>query len=166
MPNLIHSFEAIAPGPYKFIGLYDASDVSENLIAQGFDGLQHDDLCVGSCDHCGTAITVAVRFIGSNGHKFKVGETCANKAFEPGTVAVSAMKKACNARRLAMKKAKECATFDLCIQWLNDRTDLNDLPHPKGFDGLSLGDFFQWYRDQAGKAKFIEVCKLHGFGAI
>ena len=165
MTTLTHPFEAIAPGPYRFVGLYDAAEVTLKLNANGFDGLE-DESCVGSCDHCGTAITVAVRFVGSNGQKFKVGETCANKAFEPGTVAVSAMKKACNARRLAMKKAKECATFDLCIQWLNDRTDLNDLPHPKGFSGLSLGDFFQWYRDQSGKAKFIEVCKQHGFVAI
>ena len=161
--TLVHPFDAIGPGPYRFIGLYDASEVSLNLVAQGYDGLQHDDSCIGSCDHCSTAITIAVRFQCSNGKKFKVGETCAKKGFEPGSIPLSEVKKACNARRLSLKKEKDAATFDLCIEWLNNKTDLNSLPHPKGYANLNLGDFFQWYRDNAGKAKFIEVCKLHGF---
>ena len=161
-PIMTHPFEHLAPGPYRFVGLLESDEVSLALNKNGLDGIEEGG-CIGSCDHCYSAITIGVMFKGSDGKKFKVGETCAKKAFEPGVPVLSEMKKACNARRLNLKKEKEATKFNACIQWLNDRTDLNDLPHPKGFNGLSLGDYFQWYREQAGKAKFVEICKEQGF---
>jgi hypothetical protein len=163
MTQLTHPFERLAPGPYQFTGMYDASGYNDRLrhCDELMVGVEEGG-CIGSCDHCGTAITIAVQFVGSNGVKFKTGETCAKKAFEPGTIALTEATQACNARRTTIKKAKIQSQYARAIEWI-EGSNLADIPHPKGFTGLTLRDFLGWYRENAGKAKFIAVCENYGF---
>jgi hypothetical protein len=160
---LVHPFDHLGPGPYRFAGLIDASEIAVAMsLTESIYDKPAPGSCIGSCDHCNTAITIGVQFVASNGKRFKVGETCAKKAFQPGSVPLSQAKKACNDRRTAIKNAKTSADYDRAVVWMNLK-EIADCPHPKGFQGLTLADYLNWYQQNAGKKKFVDTCKTHGF---
>jgi hypothetical protein len=154
-----HPFEHLAPAPYSFVGVFDASRFQDAVLDSAHVA-PLEDSCVGSCDHCGTPITVAVKFKGANGTEFKVGETCAEKALEPGTPALTKCKKACNDRRSKLRKDKLNNTFENAVEWAQQQTET---PHPKGWVGKSLSDYLYWFHENAGQKTFIDTCKKHGF---
>jgi hypothetical protein len=170
--TLTHPFNHIMPGPYSYAGYFDAS-----TIAQQIEFLQDAPLkagsrqemmaymvkpqegaCIGTCDHCNTAISYAVKIKGANGI-FKVGETCATKinSYEPALAL--AAKKAGNERRTAARKAKVDADYKVCLERLQNDESLRAIAHPKGWEGKTLVDYLEWYRTNAGRAKFVEVFK-------
>lgn len=166
MTTATHPFDHFGPAPYRFVGLRTIDEVNAALEKQGYDPLvKRGDsgigTCIGTCEHCGTPISIAVHFEASNGSRFHVGETCAKKAFQPGSKALSEAVAACNQRRTELRKQKVLTQFNRAVEWLEFA--LVDGPHPKGFQGETLKDYLYWYKENAGKAKFVEVCKQHGF---
>lgn len=153
-----HPFNHIMPGPYRFVGVYDAETIanaierSDSMFVKPEEGS-----CIGSCDHCGTAISVAVKIRGANG-VFKVGESCAKKIYEQEQNLGAQIKKACNARRNQLKKAKVAQQFTECLKKLPLAINL---PHPKGWEGKTLFDYLDWYRHNAGQTKFVEICNQY-----
>jgi hypothetical protein len=147
-------------GPYRFVGIRDAETIGQ--LIDDTDSMQvkpGEGACIGSCDHCGTAISVAVLIRGADG-VFKVGETCAKKVAEQEPKVIAQVKTACNARRSDLKKAKINKAYDKYLLMLLDGTCL-DQPHPKGWEGQTLNDYLGWYGKNAGRAKFVEVCRQH-----
>jgi len=77
-----HPFDHLAPGPYRFIGAESTGDrVRRNASREARGDAYTTNMCGGSCDHCGTAIWDVYRFEGADGARFKVGSSCARKAF-------------------------------------------------------------------------------------
>jgi hypothetical protein len=151
---LVHPFSSIMPGPYSYAGYRDASTLNDLLDQKDSMFSRFEEgACIGSCDHCSTAISYAVLVRGANG-VFKVGETCARLADEKvGALA----KKAGNERRKKAKASKLDSDFTICIKWMNQSS--YELPHPKGWEGKTLYDYLSWYLSNAGKAKFVQTCK-------
>ena len=157
------------PGPYEFVGYYDATTIGHQILdAQNTLSVTSSSLLpymkppqegdvIGSCDHCYQAIAYAVVVKGANG-KFKVGETCAKKICDAEPKIASEAKQAANQRRAKARKTKLAAAYQECIDRLErDRSILADRPHPKGWEGKTLADYLDWYRYNAGRAKFVEI---------
>jgi hypothetical protein len=164
MTQIKHPFEDLAPPPYKFVGIRDASEIAAKMeAAQSLYDKPEEGACIGSCHHCFAAITVGVKLKGSNGVAFVVGETCAKKAFQPEETIAQSVKKACNQRRTKIKNQRVSAEYEKALNWFTESEGLKSEPHPKGFSGLSLWDYLDWYQKAAGKKKFVDVCKNNGF---
>jgi hypothetical protein len=159
---LVHPFDHIGPGPYTYVGMRDHDAVNEVLIRQGLDGNIQEGGCIGCCDHCGTAITIGILFKTSDGKLFKTGETCAKKALLPKSKALSEAVKACNERRTKIRNQKTLERYHAACEWLESDRFING-PHPKGCDWLTLKDYLTWYKQNAGRAKFVEICTKNGF---
>jgi hypothetical protein len=164
-----HPFAAFGPGPYRLISVQDAGDRAAIQDGRASEGLVHTtNICGGSCDHCGTAIWVVYQFRAANGAEFKVGEDCAEKAYGPqlssddyATRAAAAKIKAqVNKAKRERKAAKDAAKIEAADAWIGEhREALDALPHPRGFDGLTLLDWLRWTFGNAGTAGTLKACK-------
>ena len=167
-----HPWSHLAPGPYTFIGFKTATLIDQERSQAGYEsnrgfmGTVSDFDCIGSCDHCGTGISGVFWFKGVNVIEFKVGETCAKKCDRP--LYDLKVKSVATKRRTEMaaqrKKEKLAREFLLAVEWMNSGYP-EIQPHPKGWEGKTLKDQIDWYKTNAGRAKFVEVCKQFGFTA-
>jgi len=124
------------------------------------------NLCGGTCDHCGTAISNVFRFEGSDGTRFKVGSVCVDKAAKVlGSAARAdrAIEKAKSEARNAAKAgrhAREAAKIEEAEAWITDhRDELASCPHPRGFEGQSLIDSINWMWGNAGVSGKLRTYK-------
>jgi hypothetical protein len=77
-----HPLAHLGPSPYKFVGVQTTdtrADLNHWLRANG--KVYTTNLCGGTCDHCGTAISNVYFFEASNGNQFKLGCDCAELEF-------------------------------------------------------------------------------------
>jgi len=159
---LVHPFASFGPGPYKLIGMEDTAARMEINANRESNGLAFTtNMCGGSCDHCGTAIWNVFKFRAANGVTFKTGETCAEKANEPGLsaddyairAAARALKAQINKVKLARKHATDAAKITAAELWIgHNRDELDALPHPRDFAGQTFLDNLRWTRANAGTA--------------
>lgn len=164
-----HPFSHLGPAPYRFAGCVDISEKAEH------DAVQREALAseletlpaVGSCDHCGTAITVAYRFQAADGTRFKVGESCANKAYKEAkqtTKAQQQFEAAVRKRKRDMRKAREAAKIAETVEIVaKNREKLANHPSPnewRAAKGDTLADWCDWMLTHAGNAGKITVGKV------
>jgi hypothetical protein len=149
MTNMIHKFEAAGLGkaPFRFVGC-------ESKTYQACPGapLQPG----GSCDYCGTAITIHCHVVSADGRRFKVGSDCIAKVGDAG------LKRAVDAKKKEARKAREAARIAEGAGMLYDpelRERLEREPHPNGFKGKTLLDWANWMLDHAGNRGKLAVAR-------
>lgn len=149
MTNTIHKFEAAGLGkaPFKFVG-------AETKTYQACPGAPIQP--GGSCDYCGTAITIHCHVVSADGKRFKVGSDCIAKVGDAG------LKRAVDQVKKAAKKAREQARIAEGAGMLWDpelREKLEAQPHPNGFKGKTLLDWANWMLDHAGTRGKLQVAR-------
>jgi len=145
-----HVFAHVAPGPYTYRGY-----TCEKF--QAIPGAPDCPIQPGtSCDHCSMAIMHTFWFEGTNGHKFKVGSSCVEKAGDSGIRRVIAEDVAEMRRKQAEDlDRRKTAQIDA---WLADdgvRLELASLPHPldwRAEKGETRLDWAVWMRERAMRA--------------
>lgn len=167
--NAVHPFASFGPGPYRLLGVQDTEARAAAQAEREANGLSFTtNLCGGSCDHCGTSIWVVYRFRAANGVEFKVGEDCAEKAYAPqlssddyaARAAAAKMKAAINKAKRERKAAKDAAKIEVADAWIGEhREQLDALPHPRGFEGLTFLDYLRWTFENAGVSGTLKACK-------
>lgn len=159
-----HPFAHLGPAPYRFVGLEVEEDRAMAQAARAAAGLIHTtNLCGGSCDHCGTAISDIYRFRAADGRVFKVGCSCAEKAMERWEPALAAAKKARNAKNKKARDARTATKLAAAKAYLfADETQaaLAALPHPKAWaadKGETAADWFAWMWQHSGAARKVKL---------
>lgn len=164
-----HPFAHLGPAPYRFVGVKDVAE-SNTLAAQErgalVSELEHVH-SVTSCDHCGTAITVAYRFRAADGTVFKVGESCANKAYKAATVTTKAQRQfeaAAKKRKREMRHAREAAKIADGAEFVAAHREALALqPSPnewRAAKGDTLADWCDWMLANAGNAGKLTAIRV------
>lgn len=154
-----HPFAHIMDGPYSYVSI----SFPEDRTAAAEDNKENGRVYTsnnsgGTCDCCHTAITICVAIKGSLG-VFHVGSDCARKATQSPKV-LDIIKTQLNKRNADKRKQKLQLDMVEADEWIAlNQSTLKALPHPKGFDGLTLLDYLFWYRKNSGNAKFIITYK-------
>ena len=174
MSNAIEyaSFAHIAPGPYRLIGV-ETEDMRAERYSHEMATIDYcvhtDNMCGGTCEHCGTPIFDVYTFRASNGVKFKVGCDCAEKALgstDDSSALASfqaAKRKVDSKKRKALANRKDAAAREWLIA---NMTALESKPSPnerRAEIGETAADWAQWMMANAGKAgvqKTVKTAKL------
>ena len=161
-PELIsvHPFSHIMNGPYKLVGFStpeSREDLNNDRKEKGLTYTANTS-CGGTCEHCGTAISIVCTIEGGEG-RFKVGSTCVEKAVE--TPEITTKVKQLVAKRTAkLNKERTARQYKEACEWLTaNKSTLALQPHPKAWQGQTLADHLEWYQSNAGAAKFIATLK-------
>lgn len=155
------SFAHIAPGPYSLVG-FESEDMRAERYAHTAATvdfcIQTDNLCGGTCEHCGTPIFDVYTFRASNGVKFKVGCDCAEKALssedDPRALAEfrTAKRKIDSKKRKALAKRKDASARE----WLTaNMSALESIPSPnekRAANGETAADWATWMMANAGQS--------------
>jgi hypothetical protein len=158
----VHPFSHIMDGPYKLVGFSTPESREELNSQRKSEGKLYttNTSCGGTCDHCGTAISIVCTIEGANG-RFKVGSTCVEKAAQSPEI-VNKVKHLVKQRTAQLNKDRQVKQYVQAIDWIEENSEsLAILPHPKNWNDSSLLNFLQWYRANAGKAKFIATVKKY-----
>lgn len=164
------SFAHIAPGPYRFVG-YESEDMraerKAHELASATDFVvQTDNMCGGTCDHCGTPIFDVYFFRAADGTKFKVGCECAEKALSGEDDARALASFRATKRKIDSKKRKALAEKKdaAAREWLTEHmSELANLPSPNATQaarGVTAEDWATWMLANAGKAGVQKTVKV------
>ena len=160
-PELIsvHPFSHIMNGPYKLVGFSTPEDRESMNAHRKSEGLTYtDNLCGGTCEHCGTAISIVCTIEGAEG-RFKVGSTCVEKVTASPEITTK-VKQLVAKRTAKLNKERTARQYKEACEWLTaNKSTLALQPHPKQWQGQTLADHLEWYRSNAGAAKFIATLK-------
>ena len=137
-----HVFAHLGPAPYRYTG------VTLNLFS--IPGCPEATKPGGSCDHCGTGISLEYHFAAADGRKFKVGSTCVDKSGDAGLRRIIARDVADHQRQLREARAQKKRDADAAIvarEWPTARGRFAAIPHPNQFfasQGKSLADYLEF----------------------
>lgn len=139
----MHIFEAAGLGtaPFKYLG-YEKNRLT-------------------GCQYCGTAIMYRFYLKSADGKTFFVGSDCILKSGDAGLrKSVDKVKAEINrAKRDAdAAEARETLCTVLGSDILSDI--VRDFPHPKGFSNLTLLDYAEWMKKNAGDSGRIATAKM------
>lgn len=171
-----HPFAHIAPGPYRYLGAESTADREALAAASRSNGETYTtNMCGGSCDHCGTAISDVHRFRGSDSKVFKVGSSCVFKALgvngehDPNQPAgralvakVRSAKRSSDRRKRHAREATKIAALETALGNAETAAKLAAMPHPVAWrndKGETLLDSLRWTMDNAGNAGKVKAAK-------
>ena len=160
----MHKFEQAKLGkaPYKYLG------VTENVFVAcaGVAGKAG-----GTCDFCSNGIRWEVNFESADGHVFKVGTDCAEKAGDAGMKPIlTRAKREINRVTADRRKEREQVRIDAALIAMNEDEGLIAWavcqPHPRGFKDfktgvqLTLMDDWRWMAQNAGHTGKFKLAKM------
>lgn len=140
-----HVFAHLGPAPYRYKG------VTKNIFS--IPGCPEATKPGGSCDHCGTGISLEFHFTAANGRKFKVGSSCVDKAGDAGLKRDIAQDVRDHQRELreARNAKKRTANAALVAErWPSVRPMFAAQPHPNSYyasQGKTLADYLEFCGD-------------------
>lgn len=140
-----HVFEIAGLGvaPFRFVGVETTGDRAALNANRASEGLTFTtNLCGGSCDYCGQAISNVCWVLSSDGRRFKVGTDCLEKTGDARLHVLATSK--LRAKKLDEKHAKDAARIAAAKTALPGVSEkLAALPHPiiKGRTALDYADF-------------------------
>jgi len=126
----------------------------------------------GSCDYCGQGIKYCCHIRSADGREFVVGCDCVMKLdrktnaklvevveTEKKRIEREHRRELAKARR-QRESARIAAAFESLGQSPAKQASLAAQPHPRGFAGLTLGDYVEWMRRNAGHGGMLQVAKI------
>jgi len=166
----VHPFErSLGAGPYRFVGTFNLGAAVAALHAGNVAGYNNAlagaprvEAGMGTCAHCGMAISLICIVKIGNGKLYGVGSDCILKAGMP-VKELDALQKAKRAHNKALREARkarkgEAARGELAemIQFEGER--MSKLPHPS-IPHLTLLDYANWVLERSGDNGIVIALK-------
>lgn len=159
-----HPFErTLGIGPYRFVGTFDLGACIAALQAGNVNGYNNGlamapkiERGMGTCAHCGHAITLICIVKTGDGKLYGVGSDCIAKVGLPVremTKLERAKADRAKAQRQARKAKKgDAARAELAELLKDDR--MTQLPHPS-IGGLTLADYASWVLNRSSDGGIV-----------
>ena len=151
----VHPFEKAGLGkaPFRYVG------ASENHIKHADGSMQP----AGTCDYCGTGISLQMHIKSSDSRCFIVGCDCVQKLdWEDNQLSKLAKAVQNKHRSVQAKKRTQVQAENLETLIEENKEKLMALPHPKGWETKTYLDYILWLApkcEKTGKSKLYKQIK-------
>lgn len=172
--NQTHPFlRTLGPGPYRFVGTFDLGKAVAALHAGNVNGYNNAlsrapqvESGMGTCSHCGHAITFICVVETGEKRRFGVGSDCILKAGLP-VQELTKLQKAERERQKELRAARKVKKGNAARETLTDLIMsqgevLAKLPHPTEYRaklGDSLKDYANWIVDNSNDGGVVIALK-------
>jgi hypothetical protein len=161
-----HPFaRTLGPAPYSFVGTFDLGACLAALQAGNVNGYNNGlamapkvEAGMGTCAHCGMAITLICLVKTGENKLYGVGSDCINKVGLP-VAELSKLERAKRERDKAMRQARKARKGDAAREELrglmaSQSERMSSLPHPS-FPNKTLLDYAAWVAERSNDGGIV-----------